>query len=402
MHSYSIIKQNFKLSLYNIKSNKMRSFLTVLGIVIGVMAVVSVMTIMNCYLNNQIAELELGGLKQMNISLSQNGVKGALDNDDMLKLGSIEHVTGWSPDVTISNKTLFADEKYVEHCEVVGRNYYYYINCPDRFLYGRPLYECDINNRSYVCVLDRFAARLLFPGEYPIGKYVKIDNVDYQVVGVCKLQDEWYYKNPEWRYNNGVAYIPYTLANTIYGYGGTSSAVLYVDDVSNIDAVQKEADDMLYQMTNHKKSSYTVQSNRENIEMLNKEMAAISGVSGGVAAIALLVGGIGIMNMMLVSVTERTREIGLRKAMGATPAKIQILFLMEAVILSLFGGIIGCIMGYFVSYLVTKVIMNILFTLSLTPFIIAFCFSTGIGIIFGWAPAKKASQLSPIDALRSE
>ena len=402
MHSYSILKQNFKLSLYNIKSNKMRSFLTVLGIVIGVMAVVTIMTIMNCYLNNQISEFELGGLKQMNISLRGGGTKSGLEIDDMVELGNIDHVTGWSPDVSIYDKTVFSDTAKVEHCEVVGRNYYYYINCPDRFLYGRPMYECDINNRSYVCVLDRFAARLLFPGEYPVGKIVKIDNVDYQVIGICKLQDDWYFKHPEWRYNNGTIYIPYTLANTIYGYEGTTSAVLYVDDVNNIDSVQKSAEDMLYQMTNHKKSAYSVQSNRENIQMLHNQMAAISGVSGGVAAIALLVGGIGIMNMMLVSVTERTREIGLRKAMGATPAKIQVLFLMEAVILSLFGGILGCMTGFLLSFAIVKGIMKIMFTLSLTPFVIAFCFSTGIGIVFGWAPAKKASQLSPIDALRSE
>ena len=134
MHSYSILKQNFKLSLYNIKSNKMRSFLTVLGIVIGVMAVVTIMTIMNCYLNNQISEFELGGLKQMNISLRGGGTKSGLEIDDMVELGNIDHVTGWSPDVSIYDKTVFSDTAKVEHCEVVGRNYYYYINCFSFFI----------------------------------------------------------------------------------------------------------------------------------------------------------------------------------------------------------------------------------------------------------------------------
>jgi putative ABC transport system permease protein len=194
--------------------------------------------------------------------------------------------------------------------------------------------------------------------------------------------------------------IPYKAALRMTGVGNITSLELYMEDTSKSDDTVSQIRMVMDQAFNFKEHSYSLINLDSLLDTMNTMTSMMTTMLAGIAAIALLVGGIGIMNMMLVSVTERTTEIGLRKALGAKPSIIQTQFLMESVVLSVLGGLAGILLGNLISYLVAYVI-GFTFAISSGAVMIGFFFSAGIGILFGWAPANKASRLNPIDALRS-
>ena len=194
---------------------------------------------------------------------------------------------------------------------------------------------------------------------------------------------------------------PYTTARKITGQKNISSLEIYIENTEYTDQLSDEVEGVLYQAFNQNEDSYFVFAMDSLLDTMNEMMSMLTYMLAGIASIALLVGGIGIMNMMLVSVSERKQEIGLRKAMGATPGRIQMQFLLESVVLSLIGGIIGVILGLLIS-VAAAALMDTDFVFSVSAVALGVGFSTAVGIIFGWAPARKASRLSPIDALRSE
>ena len=200
--------------------------------------------------------------------------------------------------------------------------------------------------------------------------------------------------------SDGTVYVPYTSAKKLLGTSTASTLEVYVTDPDQTDAAVEEMEAVLDAIFNYKDDTYTIINMESMTEAMNLMTSMMMSLLVGIASIALLVGGIGIMNMMLVTVTERTTEIGLRKALGAEPGQIQIQFLIEAIILSLIGGAIGVVLGLGISVVVC---MNTDITFSLNAFAIwlGVGFSAAVGIIFGWAPARKASNLNPIDALRS-
>ena len=259
-----------------------------------------------------------------------------------------------------------------------------------------------MENESYVCIIDQDLADNLFLGENPIGQQVIVNGIRYTVVGLEGTDDSLMSAMAIMGAStDGTIIIPYTNAMKMAGSSSITSLEIYIADTDRTDELTSDVEAVLYKAFNENEDCYSTFSMDSLLDTMNKMMSTMTYMLAGIASIALLVGGIGIMNMMLVSVSERTKEIGLRKAMGATPGRIQLQFLLEAIVLSLMGGIIGVILGLIISFVGAQ-LLNTNFTISMSAIALGVGFSATVGIIFGWAPARKASALNPIDALRSE
>ena len=259
-----------------------------------------------------------------------------------------------------------------------------------------------MEDQAYVCVIDQDIAENLFAGENPVGKTLTLNGATYTVIGLeGENSDLMASMSGFGTSSDGTVTIPYTTARKITGQKNISSLEIYIENTDYTDRLSDEVEGVLYQAFNQNEDSYYVFAMDSLLDTMNEMMSMLTYMLAGIASIALLVGGIGIMNMMLVSVSERKQEIGLRKAMGATPGRIQMQFLLESVVLSLIGGIIGVILGLLIS-VAAAALMETDFVFSVSAVALGVGFSTAVGIIFGWAPARKASRLSPIDALKSE
>ena len=235
-----------------------------------------------------------------------------------------------------------------------------------------------------------------------MGQTLSLDGLEYTVVGMINEDENasLYSQILMGGDTDGTVYVPYTSAKKMLGTSTVSAVEVYVTNPDDTDDAVDELKATLDEIFNNKDKTYTVINMKSMTDAMNLMTSMMTSLLVGIASIALVVGGIGIMNMMLVTVTERTTEIGLRKALGAEPGQIQVQFLIEAIILSLLGGVIGVVVGLGVSL---AICMNTDITFSLNTFAIwlGVGFSAAVGIIFGWAPARKASRLNPIDALRS-
>lgn len=400
MHSIGIIKQSIQLSLQNIKSNKMRTFLTTLGIIIGVAAVISMITIVDGVIDSVMSQFSSLGAGTLSVSAQGTPLKRGLSESDLKRIEELDNVAGVTPTISLGGSGARGGEM-VENVSIQGKSDEYYLN-NDLISYGRPLKQVDLDNESYVCVINQDLAENLFQGENPIGQKVMLMGIGFTVVGLEGESDDLMAAMSSFgSTSDGTAVIPYTTARKMSGSNGITSLEVYIENTDFTDQLIEEIETVLYQAFNQRDDCYSVFSMDSLLETMDTMMRTMTYMLAGIASIALLVGGIGIMNMMLVSVTERTKEIGLRKAMGATPGRIQLQFLLESIVLSLMGGLIGVILGLLISY-VAAVLLETEFVISISAVALGVGFSTAVGIIFGWAPAKKASQLSPIDALRSE
>lgn len=404
MLKFGLLKQSFKMSVQNIIGNKMRSFLTMLGIIIGVAAVIALVTTVSGVSDYMMSEFSSMGAGALTVNANGTALKQGLSEHDLDEIEALENVAGISPSISVHTKVV--KNGYVsDDVNVSGKNHTYFVRNSDIVVHGRPLVSTDMGGDVYVCVIDKTCAETFFAGVDPIGQSIKIGGIQYTVVGLCGEDDSitagmaMLYGGSD---SDGNIYIPYKNALTLNGRNSVTSLEVYVDDTDRTDELVDRLELLLDNAFNHEDSAYSVFNMDSLLTMMNTMNDMMSSLLAGIASIALVVGGIGIMNMMLVSVTERTKEIGLRKALGAQPSIIQLQFLLESIILSLLGGIIGIILGEIISYILTAKLMDLEFIIDLGAVALGFFFSLAVGIIFGWAPARRASRLNPIDALRSE
>lgn len=378
----------------------MRTFLTTLGIIIGVAAVIAMITIVNGVIDSVMGQFSSLGAGTLSVSITGSALKSGLTENDLQNIAELDNVAGISPSVSIRT-TAARGTEFLDNVSVEGKNEYYFQK-DDIISYGRALTKSDIDNESYVCIIDQDLADNLFRGEDPLGQQVIVNGIRYTVIGLegddNSLMSAMAVMGAS---TDGTIIIPYTNAMKMAGSNSITSLEVYIEDTNRTDELIDDVEAVLYKAFNENEDCYSTFSMDSLLDTMNQMMSTMTYMLAGIASIALLVGGIGIMNMMLVSVSERTKEIGLRKAMGATPGRIQLQFLLEAIVLSLMGGIVGVILGLLISFVGAQ-LLNTNFTISMSAIGLGVGFSAAVGIIFGWAPARKASRLNPIDALRSE
>lgn len=399
--SLSMLGESVRMSLDNIRSNKMRSFLTVLGIIIGVMAVIALMTIVNAVTNTITEQFTAMGTGKLTVQATGTALKRGLTESDLSELRALENVADIDPKASLT-ATVSSGDAFIENMSIDGYSDVYFRKQGDSFISrGRALNILDMDSVNRVCVIDSKASSTLFNGSDPLGEHISIGGIEYLIVGTLSDDSDADVMSQAMGLSeDGRIIIPYTAAKKQAGQRNVISLDVYVDDTDNMDDTVTAVEAVLKSAFNYKDDSYTVINMESLLDTMDTMMGMMSNVLAGIASIALLVGGIGIMNMMLVSVTERTAEIGLRKALGAQPFQIQMQFLIESFVLSLIGGLLGLIVGVIVSYIVVTS-MGATFVMSRDAIALGVGFSAAVGIIFGWAPARKASRLNPIDALRN-
>ena len=398
-----MLKESLRMSWQNIKGNKMRTFLTMLGIIIGVTAIITLITTVEGATGEITSQFTALGAGRVTVSVTGTPLKTGLNSTDIQRISRIDNITGVDPTVSFT-RHVAGDGRLAEDVTIEGRSSAYFSGESGGIGMGRRLTDMDMDRHSRVCVIDQTLHAALFPNENPIGKEIVIAGLTYTVVGMLDDSSDSdvmrAMSSMSGGSDGGTAIIPYQAAMRMMGSNSVNSLTLYLQDTTRSDETITAVEDVLNAAFNYRDNAYRIINLDSLLDTMNTMTGMMTTLLAGIASIALLVGGIGIMNMMLVSVSERTSEIGLRKALGAKPSLIQTQFLIESVMLSLMGGLIGIVLGVGLSMLISAWI-GIGFTLSTGAIALAFTFSASVGILFGWAPARKASRLNPIDALRS-
>ncbi len=388
------LKQSFSLALKSLKTSKMRSFLTMLGIIIGVAAVIILTSMVDSMKQMMVDEFESMGTNLISVSITGRGGNRMVEPEDMEALAEeSDNLLAVSPNVNIPAYVKNGNENQSVTCIGTGENYHEINNLEVDS--GRYLSYIDVERRQKTCAIGSYVAQSVFQGENPVGQVIKLNGYSFTVVGVMAEKAD----STEGSQDDRV-YLPYTVARTLTPMSRISSYSFSATDKSTVDAGISDIEAELlkvYQNDNY----YNVSSVSGMVDTLDELTGTLTLILVGIAGISLLVGGIGIMNIMLVSVTERTREIGVRKSLGATPFNILSQFVVEAATTSCCGGVLGILIGIGGAYLLCS-LMSMKTIITLFSVIIAFSVSAAIGIAFGYFPAKKAAALNPIDALRHD
>ena len=391
--------QSFKMSIKNIRSNKMRSFLTMLGIIIGVGAVIALITIVQGVTDSIMNEFTGLGAGTISVSAPGTALKSGLTEADLETLKNVPGVKAVNPTVSVMTSAV-ADGEVYDKVSIDGESAVYFQN-NDVIESGQALSAADMSGDSYVCIVDHSFIDNCLWGKKVLGSTILLDGYEYTVIGVRKKDDSVMGAMTDTSSYDGTVIVPYRNALKMSGARNITGVDVYSEEGASSDAVVSNLRDALDSIYNDADNAYSVFSMDSLLSTMNTVKTMLQTMLGGIASISLVVGGIGIMNMMLVSVSARTKEIGLRKALGAEPMRIQMQFLIEAVVLSVFGGIIGVIIGEIVAY-VGAVMLKTTYSASVSAIMLGLGFSLAVGIVFGWAPARRASRLNPIDALRAE
>lgn len=388
------------MSVSNITGNKMRTFLTILGIVIGVTAVITLITVVQGVTDEMTSQFAEMGTGKITVTAGGTPLKKGLTEQDLQTLSAIDNVAGVSPTVSIKMSAQ-RGEAWDEDVSIEGKNDVYFRENDGLITHGRPINALDVEQTNYVCLIDSKLQEKFFYAEDPIGKTINLGGTPHIIIGVLSSSSERDLVEQALGIdNNGKAIVPYTAAMKTGGIRNVTQLEIYAEDTSRMSGTIDDVERTLQAAFNYKDDSYQVINMQSLLDTMNSLTSMMTIMLASIASISLLVGGIGIMNMMLVSVSERTTEIGLRKALGARPKQIQLQFLLESFMLSLLSGIIGAILGVALSVFLSGLI-GAPFKLNTFAIVLGVGFSAAVGILFGWAPAKRASALNPIDALRS-
>ena len=395
--TFIMLGECVKMSLANILGNRVRSFLTVLGILIGVAAVIALITTVNGFSGSLSSSFSAMGAGTLTVTVTGSDLKSGLSTDDLARLTELDIVDGVTPSVALSAR-VSRGGSYKTGISVSGKNGYYFSRNPDLLERGRVINFTDEDNMTQVCLISADMVEEFFYGVDPIGETLYIGSIPFLVVGL--LDEAGSGSISDLMSGSPDILIPYTTALKLNNANVVTSFTVYlasgVDSETGSDALEAELDAMF----SYEEDCFEIMNMSSIEDTMQNMLNMVSALLAGIASIALIVGGIGIMNMMLTTVTERTTEIGLKKALGAIPWQIQAQFLIESFLLSIIGGALGILLGLALSLVLSKV-MGTGFAISTFAIVLGAGFSAAVGIIFGWAPARKASRLNPIDALRS-
>ena len=392
--------QSFKMALKSIWGNKMRSFLTMLGIIIGVASVIILVSIVNGYMSYMTESFASMGVNQITVNYRSLPSR-TIDVEEFYEFyeENQDLFQGMTPSVSVSATVKHGSDTmdattvggYSEdQLSIKG----YELSC------GRNLLYSDMASRQKVAVVGAYVASELFGSpEKALGEKIKLNGDNYTVVGVVEQQTESAADFDDGCTDDFV-WIPYSRAAKIARNAVISNYTFTSYDINDTDACTAALEEFLYsKMKNDDLYSVTAMSSL--MDTLNDQIAMMSMMLGGIAGISLLVAGVGVMNIMLVSVTERTREIGIRKALGAKKRVILQQFVIEAAVTSTIGGLAGILLGSRASVGI-GMLMGIDAPPTVSAVLVSFSVSVGIGLVFGYMPASRAAGLNPIDALRSE
>ncbi|MBQ8313385.1 MAG: ABC transporter permease [Clostridia bacterium] len=392
-----MLRECVTMSLENIWGNKVRSFLTVLGILIGVTAVIALITTVNGVSGSLTSSFSSMGAGTLTVSVTGSDLKTGLNTDDLNELTGLDLVAGLTPTVS-SRVRVSRGGSYESGMTVSGKNAYYFRTNPDVVTRGRALNVIDESNMSFVCLIGPELVETFFYGVDPVGESLYISGIPFTVVGL--FSDENTESITSMFSGSPDILVPYTTALKLNNDNLVTSFTVYLADGADSELASDQIEAAMDVMFSYEEDCFTITTMSSVEDTMEEMLGMMTALLAGIASIALVVGGIGIMNMMLTSVTERTTEIGLKKALGAIPWQIQVQFLIESFLLSIIGGIAGVALGLLLSIILTNV-MGTEFVVSVGAIALGVGFSAAVGIIFGWAPARKASKLNPIDALRS-
>ncbi|MBC1571244.1 FtsX-like permease family protein [Listeria sp. FSL L7-1426] len=384
--------QSVKLALKQLLSAKFRTFLTMLGIIIGVFSVILLVSIGEAISKNVATQLGDMGSNLVSVSfysdnpndkLTYNDAKSLLNGAEIGSPEVMQTKEVRTSDKTASNQVTGITEEYasIKNLEVA---------------LGRFCSNVDVRYAQKVTVIGSKIAKTYFKNQNPVGKHLQIAGARYMVIGVLEEKGESLFGSADEK-----LFIPITSAERLFKTDSVDLYYVQTKNTGQVPAAVKQIEQKMSQLFPNNKDAYTVVNQQQALDTFDSITSTLTIGLGAIAGISLLVGGIGIMNIMLVSVSERTREIGIRKAIGASPGDILMQFLIEAIVLSLLGGGIGILLGVCSAQLVT-VASSFEMHVSAATILLAVGFSMFIGVVFGVVPAQKASKKMPIDALRAD
>ena len=401
-------KEGFLMAWSSLIANKMRSLLTMLGIIIGVAAVIALVSIgygVRQQITESISSLGSNLLMVYPGAPRTPGVRPVSGANKTIKMGDYEAISKMdsvqaaSPVASNSYLTVYMSKNWTTTVNGANADFQYVNNWTMKS--GRFITDSQIERRERVAVIGATVAKNLFGNEDPIGKDIRIDKNSFKIVGVLDEKGSGAMGNDQ----DDVIVVPYTtMMERVMGVDYLRMIYIQAKEGEDLERVQADIENILrvrHGIKNPDLDDFNVNNMASIMKAVEENTATMTLFLGAVAAISLLVGGIGIMNIMLVSVTERTREIGVRKALGATYRTIITQFLIEAIVISLVGGAIGILVGIGASQLIATV-AKLKTVVTTGPILLSFGFSMTIGLVFGLYPARKAAKLNPIDALHYE